>query len=174
MMLRAVARSVCMRSRIIWRLGSDYKCNGKHGVLNASVPAFFRVLPWLARLGSLTAPSRGRLLWSAKSASNKGCCILRLKLSKNIMYLAHYSAGFFFLPAVFFFAAFFLVTFFLAAVFFAGFSAGAFFVAAFLPKRPRRTGAAASSSWHCSSVRVFGSVSFGTLAFFSPSVMYGP
>lgn len=35
-------------------------------------------------------------------------------------------------------------------------------------------GALASSSWHCSTVNFLGSWSFGILAFFFPSVMYGP
>ena len=54
------------------------------------------------------------------------------------------------------------------AVFFA-----AFFAVFFLPRRPR-TGAAASNSMHSSSVSDLGSRSFGTRAFFSLLVMYGP
>src|SRR5215472_10936530 len=42
------------------------------------------------------------------------------------------------------------------------------------PKRPPRSGAAASIALHSSSVRLFGSRSFGTLAFFFLSVTYGP
>src|SRR5690606_10696079 len=54
--------------------------------------------------------------------------------------------------------------------------AAAVFFAAFLaPKRPLpRSGAAASSSRHSSSVSVRGSRSFGIFAFFLRSVMYGP
>ena len=43
--------------------------------------------------------------------------------------------------------------------------------AAFRPQRPPRSGAAAISAWHSSSVSDFGSRSFGILPFFLPSVM---
>src|SRR5690606_31375899 len=52
-------------------------------------------------------------------------------------------------------------------------AAAVFFFAAFLP-RPRRSGAAASSASHSSSVSDFGSRSFGIFAFFAPFVTYGP
>src|SRR6185436_17334936 len=53
--------------------------------------------------------------------------------------------------------------------------AGAAVFFANLPKRPLpRSGAAAISSLHSSSVNVFGSRSLGILAFFTRSVMYGP
>src|ERR1700716_1019093 len=45
----------------------------------------------------------------------------------------------------------------------------------FLPHLPKvRTGAAASSVWHSSKVRLFGSLSLGILALRDLSVMYGP
>src|SRR5688572_24004751 len=56
----------------------------------------------------------------------------------------------------------------------AGAALAACFIGFFAPKRPRRTGAAAMSSLHSSSVRLFGSRSFGIFAFFTRSVMYGP
>jgi hypothetical protein len=63
---------------------------------------------------------------------------------------------------------------FFVAFFFAGFSAWpavsvlatVFAAGAFFPQRPLRSGAAAISAWHSSSVSDFGSRSFGTLPFF--------
>ena len=81
---------------------------------------------------------------------------------------------------VFFFAAVFFLgaVFFLTAVvlgFAAGVSAETFFAnPVFFAHRPVRTGAAAMSAWHSSSVSDAGSRSFGILPFFLPSVMYGP
>ncbi len=71
----------------------------------------------------------------------------------------------------------------LLAAAFTGFSAelaagASVFAAVFFAKRPKRplprSGAALSSSTHSSRVSVFGSRSFGILAFFTLSVMYGP
>src|SRR5690606_20875881 len=89
-----------------------------------------------------------------------------------------------FLAAAFFAAVFFLAAVFFTAVFFTAALAGAFLAAsagaaallavffATRPKRPLpRAGAAASSSRHSSSVRVFGSRSLGILAFLALSVM---
>src|ERR1700761_128516 len=84
-----------------------------------------------------------------------------------------------FLAAVFLLAVFLVAAFLAAGSFATAFLAAAFFAGAFLAAflvapRPFFTGAAASSSMHCASVRSFGSWSLGMRAFFSPSVMYGP
>src|SRR5690242_6420559 len=102
--------------------------------------------------------------------------------------------------AVDFFAAVFFTAVFLRAVFFAAFFAAFFatlrsagnsapsvvaafltapffvavFLAAFFAPRRGRLGAASSNALHSSCVSDLGSRSFGTRAFFSPSVMYGP
>src|SRR5690606_27356995 len=97
----------------------------------------------------------------------------------SAFFLLDFADVFLALEVVFFFAGVFFL-----AVFFAGLlsaltaSAGACLAACFAgvlaPKRPRRTGAAAISSLHSSSVNVFGSRSLGIFAFFTRSVMYGP
>src|ERR1700683_5377432 len=53
-------------------------------------------------------------------------------------------------------------------------AAALFAAAARLPKRAPRAGAASSNVRHSSTVSDWGARSFGTLAFFLPSVMYGP
>ena len=95
-----------------------------------------------------------------------------------VAFFATLPAAFFATFFVSFFVAFFVA--FFAAAFFgaaapsaAAFFAGAYFVPALRPKRPRcgRNGAASRIASHSSSDSDFGSRSLGILPFFSPSVM---